>query len=229
MMLVLALPEGVPAGIAAWRLPLSLDAPPSEADWRVLSADEQVSALRLRQPADRVRSVATRAALRRKLGALLDRDPAALSFVLGRQGKPALADAALTFNVSHSGAEAAIAIAASQSVNALGVDVERCDGAIDIAGMASLAFTARERAAMDREPSRAHELFFKHWVGKEAVLKAMGHGIADHLQCIDIEPRGNGWLGVRQELLPGRSLGACLLPVPSGYAAAIAWQDKEIP
>ncbi|AVS86771.1 4-phosphopantetheinyl transferase, partial [Paracidovorax avenae] len=57
------LPPEVPPALRAWRVPLLLDEPIPADDWAVLSPAEADRAARLRQPADRVRSACTRAAL----------------------------------------------------------------------------------------------------------------------------------------------------------------------
>ena len=219
----LALPEGVPPGLEVWRLPLALDAAPAEADWHLLSDDERARALRWRRQADRVRAVATRAALRRLLGARLGRAPTSLRFTLGPQGKPGLADHPIAFNVSHSGAQALLALAGAAAVEAIGVDVERVDATVDVASLARLAATPRECEAIGASPA----CFYGHWVGKEAALKALGLGVAGDLRRVDIEPLADARLRVTQDLVQGSALRACLLPVPEGYAGALAWQTME--
>ena len=62
-------------------------------DWeQVLAPGEIAKAKRFLEPADRFRSAATRAVLRRFLGYYLDLPPARFQFVHNRFGKPALAE-----------------------------------------------------------------------------------------------------------------------------------------
>jgi 4'-phosphopantetheinyl transferase len=210
----LALPSEAPAGIEAFRLDLDLEAPWREADWAVLAEEERARAARFVRHEDRVRAVATRAALRRLLGERLASDPATLELGAGPYGKPTLAEGAgLDFNVSHSGAFALVALS---RVGAVGVDIERLDEAADIAGLASLALSASERA---RGVDQAG--FFELWVVKEAVLKALGVGVAAQLQAFSVLPRGAAY-ELRHDTEDWSTLRAFRLEAPPGYAAALA-------
>lgn len=122
-----------------------------EADWARLSEDEGVRALLLRKHEDRVRSVATRAALRRLLAAHLRQAPHALRFVSNRHGKPRLPDeAGIDFNVSHAGGFALIALSNN---GALGVDIECCNPEVDEVRLATPVLSPFERElGADRQP-----------------------------------------------------------------------------
>ncbi len=224
-------PEVLPA-LRAWRVPLHLDAPIPADDWAVLSPAEAGRAARLRQPADRVRSACTRAALRRQLGERLGLPPQDVPLAAGIHGRPAVAGwEGLDFNVSHSGEYALIALA--EGPWAVGVDVERCDafgahGLADPAALASLVLSPRERAA----PPAARPDFPTLWTVKEAVLKCLGLGVAEHLPHVCVERREAGGVGgedgaglgvVLEGPLHGPAVQACVLAAPPGYAAALAW------
>lgn len=211
------LPPGVPDGIRVWHLPLCLKRPAPDRDWALLSPAEVERATRLRQPADRVRAVCTRAALRRLLGEQLGMAASQVPLGTGPHGRPRLvADTEVEgqglghgqelgtgsarwwtevtlpdFNVSHSGACALIAVA--EGGLSVGVDVERYDafgaqGLADPAALESLVLSARERAA----PPAALPDFPALWTVKESVLKCLGLGVAEHLPHVCVAWREAG-------------------------------------
>nr|WP_225977969.1 4'-phosphopantetheinyl transferase superfamily protein [Paracidovorax avenae] len=171
------------------------------------------------------------ARLRRLLGEHIGLPPQDVPLAAGAHGRPALAGPAgldgLDFNVSHSGAYALIALA--EGPWAVGVDVERCDafGAhslADPAALESLVLSARERAA----PPAARPDFPTLWTVKEAVLKCLGLGVAEHLPhvCVERREAAGGRGGVEVVLegpLQNSAVQACVLAAPPGYAAALAW------
>jgi 4'-phosphopantetheinyl transferase len=197
------------------RLDLDLAAAWIDADWDVLTSDERARALRFLRHEDRVRMIATRAALRRLLGERIGAAPAALRFEAGPRGKPRLVDAGYEFNVSHSGAHALIAISPHLPV---GVDIERIDETADVAGLASIALTADERVSLDRAG------FFTRWVVKEAALKALGLGIAEKLQAFSVWPGQGDLYDLRHDEAEWSDLRAARIEAPQGYAAALAWR-----
>lgn len=98
---------------------------------------------------------AARWALRGVLSRYLDEDPAAIELRLGERGKPMLADpdAALHFNLSHSGELALIAVCRDREV---GVDVQRM----------------RRRRGRERPAE-----FYAEWTKREAIAKCHGVGL----------------------------------------------------
>lgn len=151
---------------------------------RLLSADERARAARFRRETDRHRFVAAHGGLRQLLGGYLSRPPAALGFVLGEFGKPALAEAdggrVLLFNLSHAGDWILIALAAGQAV---GVDVEPIRPDLDFLPIARTQFSPEEIAALAAEaPGAQVNAFFRCWTRKEAYLKARGQGLAYSLR-----------------------------------------------
>jgi 4'-phosphopantetheinyl transferase len=154
-----------PAGdVHVWAL--DLDRTPA-AVGGLLSSDE------LRRAEQRgPRWAAARSGLRALLGGYLDADPAALAF--DERAKPRLDPASpLRFNLSHSGDSALIAVATEREV---GVDLERVREGRDIAGLTRRVLLSSERAAVSEaaDPTAA---FHRHWVAKEAFVKATGRGI----------------------------------------------------
>lgn len=222
-MLQLALPDSMPAHVEVWRLDLDLYAPVADADWAILGGDEGVRALRFARIEDRMRYVSTRAALRRLLAFRLRRRPQDLRLFSSARGKPQLtqpcgADEPVEFNVSHAGAHALIAISHG---GAVGVDIERCDPALDVPSLEQQVLSARERQ-MD---ARQQPGFFERWVAKEAVLKTVGVGLASHLLQLSVEkPQAiddrRYHLHDVEPVWP--LLGAWRLDAPTGYVAAVA-------
>jgi len=152
--------------------PLSLDAAAA-----VLSGDEQERAARFHFQKDRERWIRSRALLRLVLGERLGLDAQALEFKIGAYGKPSLMRpgdriSPLHFNLSHSGACAAVAVAEQP----VGVDIEIWNPGFDVHEVASFSFHADEAEAVRRsaEPER---LFRQVWTAKEAVMKCCGQGM----------------------------------------------------
>lgn len=215
----LRLPDSTPSGIEVWRLELHFGVSAGQADWSLLSEEERARALRYRHSEDRVRSIATRAALRRLLAARLGQMPGSLRFLANGYGKPYLqAGAGIEFNVSHAGRFALIALSRNGSV---GVDIECCEPRLDVDNVIGYVFSPLER----RQCTKSSDQFFRHWVAKEAVLKALGLGIGEHLQAISVLPGEGERYDVRHDHAAWPSLHAWSLDAPVGYAAALAWVD----
>src|SRR3954452_22562898 len=182
----------------------------------VLSEDELLRAAAYKVEGGRRRFVATRAALRTLLGRYLDEDPATLRFGTSGNGKPRLdPSSSLQFNVSHSGNVGLIAIAAEMHV---GIDVEQIKRRERQDGIARRVFTQAERDAIDGDDD-----FFRHWVAKEAFVKATGRGISS-VKSFEVLLDAPG--GARLTHVSGDHEEAArwtLAPVaaPPGYAAAV--------
>jgi 4'-phosphopantetheinyl transferase len=115
-------------------------------------------------------------ALREIVAAYLEASPDAIRIVTGEHGKPALADGALRFNLSHSGDLALVAVARERDV---GVDVERIDARRDALALAERALDADGAAAVQAAAvaDRA-AVFHRGWVRREAVAKCAGTGLS---------------------------------------------------
>ena len=160
-------------------------------DIALLSPDERARAARFHVDAPRAAFVTSRAALRRMLGTALRRDPDGLRIAIDANGRPFLegpGDELPDFNVSHSGALAAIAIAYGGRV---GVDVEwagRLRGLRELVPeVMGVREAARLRTLDGPEFTRA---FLECWTRKEALVKGIGIGIAYPLRSIDIPTLG---------------------------------------
>jgi len=177
-----ALEDGV---VHVWRVDLVAAVRHYEAARQLLAADELVKADCYTFEAPRRTYVAGRAALRRLLGRYLELEPAALRFVYGDQGKPALdGPATLSFNLSHSDAVALIAVTKASRV---GVDVEHVHPLRDLDAVAAVCFSPRELAAFAAMPPGARlSAFYNCWTRKEALLKALGGGLALPLKSFSV-------------------------------------------
>jgi 4'-phosphopantetheinyl transferase len=153
---------------------------------------EQALAARFRTARLALRYRATHAALRLILGARCGRAAASLAFATLAHGKPILCrepgDPPITFNLSHSGPIALIAVGLDQEI---GVDVEALR---PFAGMSSLAgqVLTAEEAASFRAEAEAKQLgaFYARWTAKEAAIKALGFGLALEPSLFSVEPAG---------------------------------------
>jgi 4'-phosphopantetheinyl transferase len=181
-----------------------------------LSEDELLRAANYRVEDGRRRFVGTRAALRTLLGRYLEKDPATLRFAAGPQGKPRLDPSALLqFNVSHSGSVAMIAVARERDV---GVDVEQIKPRTHLDGVARRVFTQAEREAIDGDPA-----FYRHWVAKEAFVKATVRGIASvkSFEVLLDAPSGARLVHVGGDHAEAARWTLAPLEAPPGYAAAV--------
>lgn len=162
-------------------------------DDSILNASERERASRYRQPADRIRYVATRVMLRKLVGLRLGVKPASLHFAATQRGRLELLglEERLSFNVSHSGDHALIAMS---DVRTVGIDIEYIDPMLDWRQLLSVVCTDDERQILTTEKPEWIQLeqFFRCWTAKEAVLKALGLGIAKGLSVLSVSPAGDG-------------------------------------
>lgn len=167
-------------------------------DDALLSGEERARAARFRFERDRLRYVASHVALHAIVG---DREVA-----YSADGKPYLVDGSLHFNLSHSGDFALIAVSPHAPV---GVDIERHREQVSWREIANRFFTPREIASMQSEKD-----FYRFWVMKEAVLKAIGTGLRGGLGNVEC---GDGFATT-----PHGEYRVTLIHVPDGYSGAVA-------
>lgn len=218
LMLRLPLPASIDPAVEVWRLDLDPTRPVDAAAWGDLDEAERARALALRMPADRLRYVATRSALRRLLGQRLDCPGAGLRFEAGVHGKPLLAGRAdVAFSVSHAGAHALIALGGTA---ALGVDIEEAVPDAPEAGVLARVLSGSEHAWVQADPAA----FYAIWTAKEALLKAHGTGVLLAPQRLCVAPGAHDALHLVEA--PPEIAAATpriwRLHAPPGYAAALA-------
>jgi 4'-phosphopantetheinyl transferase len=150
----------------------------------VLSEDERARAAKFRFDHDRKRFTSGRTALRLLLAAYLKANPEKIEFAYGPSGKPSITNSAVSFNLAHSGAHALIGFALSQQ---LGVDIEEIREFEDMPSVAQISFSPGEFRRWQALPAdQKTRAFYRCWTRKEAYLKAIGEGIAQHLQKFEV-------------------------------------------
>jgi 4'-phosphopantetheinyl transferase len=144
----------------------------------LLTGEERERTRRFRRAADAASFAAGRVLVRLALADRVGAAPGELVFDTwcelhaSPHGKPRLVapEAELDFSLSRAGARLLLAIATAP----VGVDVERRDRDVE-AGVARIAFADDERAELE---DAGLDAFLACWTRKEAVLKALGHGLA---------------------------------------------------
>ncbi|GGH91284.1 hypothetical protein GCM10007170_07080 [Arthrobacter liuii] len=181
----------------------------------LLDAAELDRAATFRSPALQNRFLAGRIALRLHISALTGEDPGSL---IADYACPSCRNhgdtghgipqyrlpshpGRLRASLSRSGDWCLLAASLDQDVEGIGVDIE--DGtAADFAEFQSLALTANERRELhNAPPALGVRLQTGLWVRKEAVLKALGTGLAQDPVLVDVSGSQPAVLG--QPPLPG--------------------------
>lgn len=194
----------------------------------LISPDEKERAARFKFERDRRRYLAAHIALHDILRRYLPIDSPRLSFDLGANGKPRLAQArapsGVEFNLSHSNEMALLAVCHRREV---GVDIEYVKEDFEFQQIAERFFTAREVAAMRELPaSLQRQAFFKCWTSKEAFLKAKGTGLSGALDEVEIALSGDEQVRITANV-PGWSLSE--LDAIDGYQAALVVAGGPVP
>src|SRR3984957_15367111 len=198
----------------------------------VLSPEETARAERFHFDRHRRAFILGRAGLRFLLASYLDMDAAAVQFVYGPQGKPALAPmlkndpCLLRFNASHSGDLAAYAFTTGWEI---GVDVERYRALPDLENIARRFFSSEEpNELLELSLTERTPGFFNCWTRKEAYIKAMGGGLSIPLDSFRVTLVPGA--AARMVSLDGSNHAAGhwtlhdFTPAPD-YAGAIAYPD----
>ncbi|RDS81502.1 4'-phosphopantetheinyl transferase family protein [Dyella psychrodurans] len=162
--------------------------------------------------------------LRALLGVYLGLPVDAVAFVDDEHGRPELVspwNQLLQFNWSHSVDRALIAVARDVRP---GIDIERIRPRPRAMALAERFFHGSETAALSMlEEKRREHAFLELWTGKEAVLKALGRGLAFGLDRLHVNATPPGellWLDgddASQWQLHRLDVGA-------DYAAGVAWR-----
>jgi 4'-phosphopantetheinyl transferase len=183
----------------------------------VLDESERARAEAFANPRDRQRFVVAHGALRVLVGRELRTRPAALRWLFGQHGKPALTPpwTGLHTSLSHSGDMITAAISTDRPV---GVDIAHLMPDLDTVGLSARFFPPDEAeyVAAGHDACTRADRFARLWARKEAVVKASGGRIwpnltiavrgRDVVSCV--EPAGPHWVAD--------------VTVPAGFRAAVA-------
>jgi 4'-phosphopantetheinyl transferase len=169
---------------------------------------------RFRRPADRARYLAAHALARLVLADTVGAPASALVFDRtcrcgAQHGKPVLPGGP-GFSMTHAGDLVGVAV---HPGGAVGLDVEQVRDLSDLAAMVAHVCSPQETAP-------DVDAFFTLWTRKEALLKAVGTGLATPMSAITLGPEGVlGWTG---EDAPRDPLWLRDLHPATGYLAAVA-------
>ena len=212
--------------VALWRLAWSATQPVPEACAAVLDEAERERAARFVREEDRRRFVLSHGVLRHILAAHTGREPAAITYALSPWGKPSLYGGGPQFNLSHAGDCVLVAVSADQPV---GVDVEAMRALPDADALVTRFFAVEEQQAYRACSATARiQAFYAIWTRKEAYSKALGGGLSIPLDAfaVSLEAPVRVLRPFPEAPSPGPSLYA--IPVPSGYAGALAGRADRI-
>jgi 4'-phosphopantetheinyl transferase len=221
-----------PAQVHLWRISLAADQTQESAS--PLSRDEQARADRFKFERDRRRFIASRSRLRAILAHYLDCDPAAIRFEYAQYGKPHLPTAPdLQFNLSHSGE---LALCAVTQTHRVGVDLEELRPLSHFPSLSQRCLSATELAALQQLPEAVQPVtFLQYWTGKEAYLKAIGKGLSESLQRVELQwhptpqfcqvPEPGDWH--LQPVNPGAGYVATAVAEGSPQFSYFDWSDSD--
>ena len=197
--------------IQVWQIPLSSDLPKrQEVLKKILSEKELKKALRLHSPTAQTRAIASRVAMRLLLATHLHCDPRSLQFCYTQNGKPYLKNSTITFNLSHSGQLALLAISRHTP---LGVDLEKINPHRAIQQLVARYFSSEESKWIASQTSSI-VAFHQLWVYKEALAKALASSIYEELST-EIIPQAPPPFPIKNYFLHP-------LPISDDYVAALA-------
>jgi 4'-phosphopantetheinyl transferase len=203
-----------------WRINISQNLSLLNQFEALLNHAELARAGKYLQRKDHDRFIVSRGTQRIILGWYLNTPSQQLEFVLGDNKKPYLFSKngnLLHYNLSHSGDWIILAIATSQ----VGTDVEFVDESFKFQDILPDNFSMDEAAYIKQENST--ERFFTLWTRKEAILKATGQGLGEHLQ---ITPALNGEHPL-QHTLTGADKNWILssFSIQPGYISSVVVED----
>lgn len=179
--------------IHVWSMPLDLPDHRWQ-PWRdLLNTEEIQRADKFYFDRDRRRFTVRRALMRRTLAAYLNVGPEKVVFGYGDRGKPRVAwptgerADTLEFNLSDSHEMAILALTQDRP---LGADIEHLRPMPQWEQIAARYFSAWEKQALVELPAEQQARgFFNAWTRKEALLKAVGTGLAVPLAQAEVEVR----------------------------------------
>jgi 4'-phosphopantetheinyl transferase len=152
---------------------------------QLLTPEELAFAEKFRLPRLKQQQLASRFWLRKILGQCLQQSPASLRLAKTAYGKPYLIDYPdINFNLSHSGNLMLLAVS---RVGKVGIDIEVAQTPPrDFSGLIKKCFAVEEQLYWQQLPEIIKPMeFYRFWTRKEALVKAIGHGLSVGLQhCV---------------------------------------------
>ncbi len=186
-----------------------------------LTATEQARADRFHTPQLAQRFIGCRGILRGLLAQTLGIPPETIAFTYNDRGKPqlapGLASQPLEFNLSHS----QNLVLYGFSTQPLGVDLEHLNQDRQGVTIARRFFSPSEVAVLEsfgdspEERSHQQQAFLRHWVCKEAYVKATGQGLAQDLRSIAVSFQPHAQIHLTQ-------------PEPISPSPSFPWQVAEL-
>lgn len=149
----------------------------------VLSKEEKENANSFKMDYHRKCYILSHVILRLLLSKYTGVSPELIEIHKNKYGKPFIKSHKLKFNISHSKAKLAIAIAVCE----IGIDIEYVNPNFDIHEILDITLSENEKLNIKKlEPSLQKKQFYLYWTKKEALLKAMGTGINVSLNKLEI-------------------------------------------
>ena len=215
--------------VDVWRIKLDLPLATVKQLESTLSTDESQRARRFHFEKDKTNYIVAHGCLRDILSRCLQCEPGKLNFDINDYGKPSIKGYKLEFNLSHSGNLALIAVSRECKV---GVDVEHIRSNMEFESIANRFFSPNEVAELISLPLEQRTIaFFNCWTRKEAYIKAQGLGLSLPLDSFDVSLTPNEPVllhATRPDSHEANRWSLYSLEVDSGYAAAVAINDKDL-
>jgi 4'-phosphopantetheinyl transferase len=167
--------------IHIWQIDINEHLPYIDTLRNVLTPDEITRANRYLRSTDRDKFIISRASLRYILSGYLKCLPKDIGFKLTKDKKPEIdipSAPNIHFNLSYSADRVLIAVAAFP----VGIDIEWINPKFSYTAILNSNFSLNESAYINLNDS--FKRFFLLWTRKEAILKATGIGLTDHLRII---------------------------------------------
>ncbi|MEM9088585.1 MAG: 4'-phosphopantetheinyl transferase superfamily protein [Cyanobacteria bacterium P01_F01_bin.53] len=220
--------------VQVWRIPLEVSDDTLNRYLACLSEDEMNRANRFRFADDRRRFAVARGTLRHLLGQQFEQPPSDIEFCYGEYGKPEMgkqtsqiashkkshrknqpASCDFHFNLSHSGEIALCALGHNRQV---GIDIEKLKPMKRLESMMERCFVGSEQSHIQRADNPSHT-FLQYWTCKEAYLKAIGLGLIQSMQTVEVQLAPPQFMTVPHDCAEGWHLE--LLPLPQDYLGAL--------
>ncbi len=211
----------------------ALDAAAIDAAVSVLSDAERARYRRFHFARDARDYAAAHALLRHTLSGLGGRAPDCWRFDAPANGKPFLVheDAfRAEFSLSHTHGMVACAVTTDPDAGGIGVDVECIDRDVDAGDIAARFFAPAESAHLARLNGKERpDRFFDLWTLKEALVKALGVGLAASLSSLafTIGPGGVIRLEAPADINPPEWQFGLFTPAPR-YRLAVAVRRSSV-